>query len=78
MRREKGIYSEIAKFALGRGAAAKTEPLLEAIEGINARGDCSDFYLVGLLGLLYRYQDTLAFPKQLREEASESDRASGL
>jgi hypothetical protein len=66
-RQEKGIYSEIAKFALGRGATAKVEPLLEAIEGINQRADCSDFYLVGLLGLLYRYRYTIAFPKQLQE-----------
>jgi hypothetical protein len=66
-RQEKGIYAEIAKFALGRGATAKIEPLMEAIEGINQRGDCSDFYLVGLLGLLYRFRYTIAFPKQLLE-----------
>jgi len=66
-RQENGIYSEISKFALGRGASAKVEPLLEAIEGINQRGDCSDFYLIGLLGLFYRHRYTIVFPKQLRE-----------
>ena len=36
---------------------ARAEAILETIEGINQRRDCSDFYLVGLLGMLYRFGD---------------------
>jgi hypothetical protein len=44
---------------------------MEAIAGINQRGDCSDFYLVGLLGLFHRYGKSILFPKQLRDPLKE-------
>jgi hypothetical protein len=62
-----GLYAEIAKFPLGRWANVDDDVVLDAIERINHRGDCSDFYLVGLLGLMYRHMDTSAFPSKLRE-----------
>jgi hypothetical protein len=62
-----GLYAEIAKFAIGRWASVDDDVILDAIERINQRGDCSDFYLVGLLGLMYRHMDTGAFPSKLRE-----------
>ena len=68
---ENGLYSEIAKFGLGRGATVDAEPVLEAIEGINGRGDCSDFYLVGLLGMVYRNESSAVYPKQLAQPAEE-------
>jgi len=70
-RRESGIYSEIAKMAVGRWHDIKTQVLVEAIEGINQRKDCSDFYLVGLLGVMHRYWDNPAFPEDLRGPLEE-------
>ncbi|MCX6032740.1 MAG: hypothetical protein NT169_26085 [Chloroflexi bacterium] len=66
-RREINLFSEIAKMALGDWADVKNDVILEAIEGINQRKDCSDFYLVGLLGMLQRYGDDPSFPESLRQ-----------
>jgi hypothetical protein len=65
--RQAGVYSEIAKMAIDRWEDVKADTILEAIEGINQRRDCSDFYLVGLLGVLYRYGDHPEFLEELRE-----------
>ena len=61
------IFSEIAKMELGYWADVKIQEVMSTIEGINKRGDCSDFYLCGLLGMLYRYRDLPQFPAQLRQ-----------
>jgi hypothetical protein len=66
-RRETGVYSEIAKMAVSHWHNIKTDVFMEAIDGINQRQDCSDFYLVGLLGVLHRYGDHPQFPEELRE-----------
>ena len=66
-RREINIYSEIAKMALGYWADVKLDAILAAIEGINQRKDCSDFYLVGLLGMLIRYGNKPEFPESLKQ-----------
>jgi hypothetical protein len=66
-RRETGVYSEIAKMAVDRWHDIKTDVFMETIEGINQRRDCSDFDLVGLLGVLHRYGDHPGFPEELRE-----------
>ena len=68
---ERDIFSEIAKMALGYWADVKTDVILETIEGINQRKDCSDFYLVGLLGMLYRYGDNPSFPESLKPPLEE-------
>jgi hypothetical protein len=65
-RRESNIFSEIAKMALGYWADVKEDVILQAIEGINQRKDCSDFYLAGLLGMMHRYSDDPAFPAALK------------
>jgi hypothetical protein len=65
--RQANIYSEIAKMALGWWSRLKPALILEAIEGIKLRRDCSDFYLTGLLGMLYRYGDEPAFPAELKQ-----------
>jgi hypothetical protein len=70
-RRETGIYSEIAKMAVGRWHDIKTDVFMETIEGINQRQDCSDFYLVGLLGVMHRYGDNPAFPEDLWQPLEE-------
>ena len=61
-RRESNVFSEIAKMALGCWADVKTDVILETIEGINRRKDCSDFYLVGLLGMMHRYGERSLLP----------------
>ncbi|MCU0519527.1 MAG: hypothetical protein MUF84_02385 [Anaerolineae bacterium] len=65
------LYAEIAKFALARWAEVDEAVVLNAIESINRRGDCSDFYLVGLLGAVARYADQDSFPGALRTAIRE-------
>ncbi|MBN1992863.1 MAG: hypothetical protein JW953_09160 [Anaerolineae bacterium] len=66
-RREQNVFSEIAKMALGAWSQVRLDAILESIENINRRADCSDFYLAGLLGMLYRYGDDPSFPAKIRE-----------
>lgn len=65
------VFSEIAKMALGYWADVKTDVILQAVEGINQRKDCSDFYLVGLLGMLHRYGADASFPASLKQPLEE-------
>jgi hypothetical protein len=60
------LYAEIAKFHLGRWGEVDADVVLKSIASINERGDCSDFYLVGLLGAIYRYMDFDGFPEALK------------
>ena len=70
-RREQNVYSEIAKMALGRWSEVKVDAVMTAIERINRREDCSDFYLVGLLGMLHRYGADPSFPAAIRQPLEE-------
>ncbi|MGC9522333.1 MAG: hypothetical protein ACP5HG_10705, partial [Anaerolineae bacterium] len=63
---EGDLYAEIAKFKLGQWEDVDVSFVLEQIASINERGDCSDFYLVGLLGALHRYGEDPSFPETLR------------
>jgi hypothetical protein len=63
-----GVYAQIARMELGRWSALDVVELEDAVEGINRRRDCSDFYLVGLLGALLRYGDEPRFPSSLRRQ----------
>jgi len=63
--RENNLYAEIAKFALGRWASVDRDLIVETTKKINQREDCSDFYLVGLLGMMYRTTGALAFTEKL-------------
>lgn len=65
------IYSEIAKMALGQWNKVKHEPFTQVLAQINQRADCSDFYLVGLLGALIRYGNDAAFPAALKSEIAQ-------
>lgn len=60
------LYAEIAKFELRQWGEIDLDVIQKAIASINARGDCSDFYLVGLLGVMYRYMDEPQFPEELK------------
>ena len=70
-RRTDNIFSEIAKMALGRWSAVNTDAIMMAVEGINQRKDCSDFYLVGLLGAMQRYGNDASFPDELKAPLEE-------
>ncbi|MBN1580304.1 MAG: hypothetical protein JXA89_06350, partial [Anaerolineae bacterium] len=59
------VFAEIAKMELNRWATVDVDLILDTIDGINQRKDCSDFYLVGLLGMIYRYMDKFTFPTKL-------------
>ncbi len=65
--RELNVFSEIAKMDLEYWADLRVEEIIKTIDGIDRRGDCSDFYLCGLLGMLYRYGDSPQFPEAIRQ-----------
>jgi hypothetical protein len=66
-RRKDNVFSEIAKMELGYWLDVDEKVILDTIDGINRRRDCSDFFLCGLLGMLYRYADKEKFPASLRQ-----------
>jgi len=66
-RRENNVFNEIAKMELGLWSKVSEQVVLKTIESINQRADCSDFYLCGLLGMLYRYAKKEAFPASLHQ-----------
>jgi hypothetical protein len=67
-----GVYAEIAKMELGRWRTLNEAALRAALERIAAREDCSDFYLVGLLGALQRYGADEAFPPELGTQIEQT------
>ena len=69
--RKVNVFCEIAKMALGAWLDVDVKVVQSTIDGINRRGDCSDFYLVGLLGMLYRFRDDPAFPQELIQPLQE-------
>jgi hypothetical protein len=66
-RRKINVFCEIAKMELGGWQNVDEQVVLKTIESINRRADCSDFYLCGLLGVLYRYANHEEFPAALRK-----------
>ncbi|HMP42568.1 MAG TPA: hypothetical protein PKA05_19470, partial [Roseiflexaceae bacterium] len=64
-RRPGNLYAEIARMELGRWDELDHEVLATTLDGINRRKDCSDFYLIGLLGALARYGNHPQFPDDL-------------
>lgn len=69
--RDGELFAEIANMALGRWKRVEQEPIRAQIERINARADCSDFYMVGLLGMMHRYMNHEEFPEDLKEPLTE-------
>jgi hypothetical protein len=70
--RELNVFSEIARMELGYWSDVQINEIIKTIDGINKRGDCSDFYLCGLLGMLYRYGNSPQFPEALRRPLEEA------
>jgi hypothetical protein len=66
-RRPVNVFSEIAKMELGQWESLNLQAIHDTIDMINRRADCSDFYLVGLLGIVGRYVEEASFPQTLVE-----------
>lgn len=62
-----GFYSQLARLELGEGMLDEA-PWREAIAYVDARHDCSDFTVTGLLRLLYRYGDSPMLEARLRRD----------
>jgi hypothetical protein len=65
--RKVNVFAEIAKMELGWWDLVDRKPIDDTIAMINSRADCSDFYLVGLLGMVGRYIEEPGFPQDLIE-----------
>jgi hypothetical protein len=66
------VFQQVARLALGRVPPDEAQ-LRASIELIDARRDCADFALAGLLRLLYRYR---ASPLLAPEQRAELERAA--
>ncbi|HEU5103543.1 MAG TPA: hypothetical protein VFU22_31220 [Roseiflexaceae bacterium] len=62
-----GLFAQIARMELGQWPRIDLAVIQQTIDGINARADCSDFVMVGVLGVLHRYLDDPAFPQELKQ-----------
>lgn len=69
--RNTGLYSQIAQMAVGRWSRVNTKAILAIIDKVNKRADCSDFDMVGLLGMVGRYWDEKDFPAEIQEPLKE-------
>lgn len=69
---EDNLFSEIAKMELNRWSDLNPSLMGQAIDQVNQRKDDSDILLVGLMGVLYRYKDNPAFPKNLEGPIEEA------
>lgn len=68
----RNLYAEIARITLGDWQYLHQDVIYHALERINQRGDCADFDMVGLLGLLIRHGDDPNFPPELYAAISKS------
>jgi hypothetical protein len=59
-----GFFSQIARLELGQ--LIDEQPFQEALALVDARVDCSDFSIAGLLRILYRYGESPWLPTELR------------
>ncbi len=64
---EGGVFAEIAAMELGMWDQLNEQVFLDCVASIDRRADCSDFDLVGLLGMAGRYIDEQGFPQSLVE-----------
>jgi hypothetical protein len=61
------LFAEIARIALGQWDVATPSAILKAVDSINRREVDSALYLVGLLGLVYRWGNHPNFSADLKE-----------
>lgn len=65
------VFHELTRLATGQGPLSETM-LSASLELINARHDCADFALTGLLRMLYLYRDNPLFTPALRVAAERT------
>jgi len=65
-----GIHAELARLACG--AAPDPAQVRVALDKLDAREDCADFRLAGILRLLYQYGDSPLLPSALLAEIERS------
>jgi len=66
--REKDIFAEIARMALGKWDKLDAKILFEAIESVNQRQEGSQLTLLALIGALARFGSKTEFPRSLKKE----------
>lgn len=66
------VFHQIARLA--RGHAVQAEQVRASIELVNARRDCADFALAGLLRTLYLYRDSPLLSPELLAELEDAAR----
>lgn len=69
---ENDLYGQIARMELEKWDDVKIDVVKGAIDRVNRRGDCSDFDMVGLLGVIARYINKEEFPAELKSPLIEA------
>ena len=64
---EPDLFAEIAKMELNRWSDVNPKVILASVNQVKQRYNDSDILLVGLLGILYRYQHNPSFPDNLKQ-----------
>lgn len=64
---EPDLFAEIAKMELNRWSDVNPKLILASVNQVKQRYNDSDILLVGLLGILYRYQHNPSFPDTLKQ-----------
>ncbi len=64
---EPDLFAEIAKMELNRWSHVNPKVILASVNQVKQRYNDSDILLVGLLGILYRYQHNPKFPDNLKQ-----------
>ena len=70
--REKDIFAQIARMALGNWDKLDAQVLFEATEAINQRREGCELTLLGMLGALTRFSSKTEFPRSLKKELKSS------
>lgn len=65
------FYAQIARLRLGRWADFKPEVVMQAVKSVKKDDLASPELMVGLLGMLYRFGEDPAFPKEVADAIQE-------
>ncbi len=65
--REKDVFGNIARMALGQWDKLEADTLLQVTEPFNQHAEGNEVYLLGLLGALARFSSKTEFPRPLKK-----------